>query len=198
MAVNTPLVWMDLEMTGLDPEGGDRIIEMASLITDNNLNILATGPVIAIAQPEEVLLKMDSWNTKTHTGSGLVKRVRESLISEQEAEALTLKFISQHVKKNQSPLCGNSIWQDRRFLAKYMPKLEQYLHYRLIDVSTIKELAKRWNPKVYNNHDKENPHQALLDIQESIGELRHYREHFLILPNFQNPPNLPAQPAESK
>ena len=130
MAVNTPLVWMDLEMTGLNPDhpdGGDRIIEIASVITDNHLNILATGPVLAIFQPEDILLKMDSWNIKTHTGSGLLKRVRESLISEQEAEDLTLKFISQHVKKNQSPLCGNSIWQDRRFLAKYMPKLEQYL-----------------------------------------------------------------------
>ena len=182
MATVTPLVWMDLEMTGLSPEGGDRIIEMATVITDNDLNIIATSESIAISQPEELLAKMDAWNTKTHTKSGLVARVRESVITEAEAERITLKFISQHVKKNQSPLCGNSIWQDRRFLAKYMPTLEQYLHYRLIDVSTLKELAKRWNPKTYNDHSKTSKHEALADIQESIDELKHYRQVFLKMP----------------
>lgn len=183
MAVpSTPLVWMDLEMTGLSPETGDRIIEIATVITDNELNILETGPVIAIFQPEAVLEKMDDWNQKTHKKSGLLDRVRVSDKTEQEAEKLTLDFIMKHVKKSQSPLCGNSVWQDRRFLAKYMPTLEQYLHYRLIDVSTIKELAKRWNPKIYNNHEKSNKHQALSDIQESIDELKHYRAAFLKMP----------------
>ena len=176
---NSHLVWMDLEMTGLDPESGDRIIEIAVIITDSDLNIIATGPVLAIHQEKSLLDKMDAWNTKTHGGSGLVQRVLDSTISEQDAERQILNFIKKYVKKNQSPLCGNSIWQDRRFLAKYMPKLEQYLHYRLIDVSTIKELAKRWAPKIYSDYEKESKHQALADIQASIDELKYYRAAFL-------------------
>ena len=183
MAVPTsPLVWMDLEMTGLDPEGGDRIIEMATIITDTNLNILAEGPVIAVKQPDELLAGMDAWNTKTHNESGLVDRVKQSTVSESDAEQMTLDFIKQHVKKNQSPLCGNSIWQDRRFLAKFMPDLEQYLHYRILDISTIKELAKRWKPEAYKGFEKEGKHEALADILESINELKYYRETFLDLP----------------
>ncbi len=181
-ATVAPMVWMDLEMTGLDPENGDRIIEIATVMTDNDLNILEVGPVLAVFQSEEVLAKMDAWNQKTHGKSGLIERVRASQITEDQAEKMTLEFIAKHVKKNQSPLCGNSIWQDRRFLAKYMPTLEQYLHYRLIDVSTLKELAKRWNPKTYSDHEKISKHQALSDIQESIDELKHYRQVFLKMP----------------
>lgn len=182
MAVpTTPLVWMDLEMTGLDPEGGDRIIEMATVITDTNLNTIAEGPVIAVKQPDSLLDAMDAWNTKTHNNSGLVERVKNSTISEKDAEKLTLEFICKHVKRNQSPLCGNSIWQDRRFLAKFMPTLEQYLHYRILDVSTIKELAKRWKPSVYKDLEKSGKHEALADIIESIEELKHYRDAFLDL-----------------
>lgn len=182
MAVpTTPLVWMDLEMTGLDPEGGDRIIEMATVITDTNLNVIAEGPVIAVNQPDDLLDAMDAWNTKTHTKSGLVERVKNSTISEAQAAQMTLDFIKQHIKEKQSPLCGNSIWQDRRFLAKFMPNLEQYLHYRILDVSTIKELAKRWKPSVYKDLDKSGKHEALADILESIEELKYYRETFLAL-----------------
>lgn len=175
---NEPLVWMDLEMTGLDPER-DAIIEMATLITDSELQVIATGPVIAVHQSEATLALMDDWNVRTHGESGLTQRVRESKISPAEAEAATLAFIEQHVPVNSAPLCGNSIWQDRRFLARYMPTLESYLHYRLIDVSTIKELARRWAPAVYSGFTKTGAHTALADIEESIAELRYYREHFI-------------------
>ena len=174
------LVWMDLEMTGLDPET-DVIIEMATIITDNDLNILGEGPVLAVSQPEEKLAAMDEWNTSHHTKSGLVERVRHSGVSEREAEAQTLAFIEGHLEKNVSPLCGNTIWQDRRFLTRYMPALEAYLHYRNIDVSSIKELVARWRPDLLPGFGKTNQHTALADIRESIEELKYYREHFIRL-----------------
>ncbi|MFP6835266.1 MAG: oligoribonuclease [Pseudomonadales bacterium] len=171
---------MDLEMTGLDPET-DVIIEMATIITDNDLNILGEGPVLAVSQPEEKLAAMDEWNTSHHTKSGLVERVRHSGVSEREAEAQTLAFIEGHLEKNVSPLCGNTIWQDRRFLTRYMPALEAYLHYRNIDVSSIKELVARWRPDLLSGFSKTNQHTALADIRESIEELKYYREHFIRL-----------------
>ncbi|MFJ4154511.1 oligoribonuclease [Pseudomonas sp. NPDC089752] len=172
------LIWIDLEMTGLDPDT-DVIIEMATIVTDSDLNILAEGPVIAIHHSDEVLARMDEWNTRTHGGSGLTQRVRESKISMAEAEAQTLAFLEQWVPKGESPICGNSIGQDRRFLYRYMPALESYFHYRYLDVSTLKILAKRWAPKVADDFKKGSTHLALDDIRESIAELRHYREHFL-------------------
>ncbi len=174
------LVWIDMEMTGLDPER-DRIIEIATIITDTHLNVVAEGPVIAVHQSDAVLDGMDEWNTKTHAETGLVERVRTSGHDEREAERETLKFIKTHVPKNRSPLCGNSICQDRRFLARYMPELESWLHYRNLDVSTLKELARRWAPKIYEGVVKQNTHRALDDIRESIDELRHYREYLMIL-----------------
>lgn len=174
------LVWLDLEMTGLVPER-DVILEMATIITDQNLNVLAEGPVIAIHQPDAVLNAMDEWNTKQHGGSGLVERVKNSTISTREAEKITLEFIRQWVPKRKSPLCGNSIGQDRRFLARYMPEFEEYLHYRNVDVSTIKELAQRWRPTVLEGFSKKGSHLALDDIRDSIAELRHYRENFFKL-----------------
>lgn len=172
------LIWIDLEMTGLDPEK-DRIIEMATIVTDSDLNLVAEGPVFAIHQSDVLLHSMDEWNTEQHNGSGLVARVRESEVSEQAAEAATLKFLLQHTISGKSPLCGNSIWQDRRFLARYMPTLEKHFHYRLIDVSTLKELAQRWVPKVYGGFQKDSRHLALDDIRDSIEELRYYRQHLL-------------------
>ena len=172
------LVWIDLEMTGLDPEK-ERIIEIATIITDEELNIVAEGPVIAIRQSDELLAKMDEWNTRTHNETGLVERVRHSSYNEGLAEDRSLEFIQRFVTRNRSPLCGNSICQDRRFLARYMPRLEAYLHYRNLDVSSLKELARRWAPTVYNGVTKRNTHKALEDIRESIDELRYYREHFL-------------------
>ena len=172
------LIWIDLEMTGLDPER-DRIIEMATIITDSDLNVLAEGPVIAVHQSDETLSGMDEWNTRTHGQSGLTQRVRDSRISEAEAQAQTLAFIEQWVPKGKSPICGNSIGQDRRFLVRYMPQLEEYFHYRNLDVSTLKELASRWAPAVRDSFVKTGTHQAMDDIRESIAELRHYREHFL-------------------
>lgn len=172
------LVWMDLEMTGLEP---DRhvIIEMATLITDGDLNILAEGPELAVRQSELLLQDMDEWNVSHHTNSGLLERVRgQESVSQLEAEALTLAFLEQHLEKNTAPLCGNSIWQDRRFLARHMPTLESYFHYRIVDVSTVKELARRWNPDVLKRVTKKNEHLALADIKESIQELQVYREHF--------------------
>lgn len=180
MSQNDNLVWMDLEMTGLDPER-DVIIEMATIITDGHLNIIAEGPVIAVHQPDIVLAAMDEWNTKTHGQSGLVDRVKASTIDARMAEQMTLAFIQQHVKAGVSPLCGNSIHQDRRFLVKYMPQLEAYMHYRNIDVSTLKELAKRWKPDVVSSFKKSGSHQALDDIRESIAETVHYRTYFLAL-----------------
>lgn len=169
------LVWLDLEMTGLEPDR-DRIIEIATIVTDKDLNVLAEGPVLAIHQSDDLLNNMDKWCTKTHQKSGLTDRVRTSSIDEVRAEKETLKFLRKYLKKGQSPLCGNSIHQDRRFLERYMPKLDQFFHYRLIDVSTLKELAKRWAPELEKNFKKHNKHQALEDIKESIEELKYYRE----------------------
>ena len=174
------LVWMDLEMTGLDPEH-DRIIEIATIITNSNLEVVAEGPVFAIKQPQELFDGMDDWNQTHHSQSGLLDRIEAEGVQELEAEAMTLAFIESHVEKGTAPLCGNTIWQDRRFLTRYMPTLESYLHYRMIDVSSVKELAKRWRPDVANSFSKKNEHTALADIRESIGELRHYREHFFML-----------------
>ena len=165
-------------MTGLNPDK-DRIIEIATVVTDSNLNILAEGPVFAIHQANELIDGMDEWNTKQHNGSGLVMRVQESCIDEKKAEMSTLEFLKQYIPAGKSPMCGNSVWQDRRFLARFMPELESYFHYRLIDVSTLKELALRWAPKIYNGVQKESRHLALDDIRDSIAELRYYREHLL-------------------
>ena len=172
------LIWIDLEMTGLDPDK-DQIIEMATIITDSQLNVLAEGPVIAIHQSDETLAGMDEWNTRTHGQSGLTQRVRDSRIDVAEAEALTVAFLEEWVPKGASPICGNSIGQDRRFLYRHMPTLEAYFHYRNLDVSTLKILADLWAPAVKNSFLKKGSHQALDDIRESIAELRHYREHFL-------------------
>jgi oligoribonuclease len=172
------LIWIDLEMTGLNPES-DLIIEIATVVTDKDLNILARGPVLAVHQSDEALGAMDDWNQKHHGQSGLIDRVKASTITESEAERLTIEFLKQWVPENTSPICGNSIGQDRRFLYRYMPKLEAYFHYRNIDVSTLKELASRWAPEVKNGFNKESTHQALDDIIESIEELRYYREHFI-------------------
>ena len=172
------LIWIDLEMTGLDPDK-DQIIEMATIITDSQLNVLAEGPVIAIHHGDEILAGMDEWNTRTHGQSGLTQRVRESRIETAEAEALTLAFLEEWVPKGTSPICGNSIGQDRRFLYRHMPTLEAYFHYRNLDVSTLKILADLWAPAVKNSFQKKGSHQALDDIRESIAELRHYREHFI-------------------
>ena len=169
------LVWIDLEMTGLDTQT-DRIIEIATIVTDARLNILAEGPVLAIHQPDEVLACMDEWNTTQHTGSGLTRRVRESHLDEAQAERLTLEFLSDHVPANASPMCGNSICQDRRFLARCMPELERYFHYRNLDVSTLKELAVRWAPEVARGFVKQSTHLALDDVRDSIRELQYYRE----------------------
>jgi oligoribonuclease len=165
-------------MTGLNPDS-DLIIEIATVVTDKDLNILAQGPVLAVHQSDEALAAMDDWNQKHHGQSGLIDRVKASTIKEAEAERLTIEFLKQWVPENTSPICGNSIGQDRRFLYRYMPKLEAYFHYRNIDVSTLKELAARWAPEVKNGFNKESSHQALDDIIESIEELRYYREHFI-------------------
>jgi oligoribonuclease len=179
MAANgSNLIWVDLEMTGLNPDK-DRIIEMATIVTDTHLNLLAEGPVLAIHQPDTLLAQMDEWNTTHHTSSGLVDRVRASKIDEATAQAQTLEFIKKYVTAGKSPMCGNSVWQDRRFLARYMPELEQYFHYRLIDVSTLKELALRWAPEIYDGVKKEAKHLALDDIRESVQELRYYRDKLL-------------------
>jgi oligoribonuclease len=174
---NQPLVWMDLEMTGLDPEK-EGIIELATIITDSHLNIIAQGPVIAVSQSIDLLSNMDEWNTRTHNASGLVQRVLDSTVTLAEAEQMTLSFIELYVKKGTSPLCGNSIHQDRRFLVKYMSTLERHFHYRNIDVSTVKELAQRWKPELLKGLTKKGTHQALDDIIESIEELKYFREHF--------------------
>ena len=172
------LIWIDLEMTGLNPDT-DLIIEIATVITDKNLNILAQGPVLAVHQTNEVLAAMDDWNQTHHGQSGLINRVKASTINNAEAEQLTIEFLKRWVPENTSPICGNSIGQDRRFLYRHMPKLEAYFHYRSIDVSTLKELAARWAPKIKDGFNKESTHQALDDIIESIEELRYYREHFI-------------------
>ncbi len=168
------LIWIDLEMTGLDPKQ-HKIIEIASIVTDSELNILAEGPVIAIHQNEEELNKMDDWCTNTHTASGLVKRVQESTFNEDDAVRMTIEFLEKYVPKGVSPICGNSIGQDRRFLYDHMPVLEEYFHYRYVDVSTIKELVARWKPEIKDGFQKKGVHLALDDIKESIEELRYYR-----------------------
>jgi len=172
------LVWLDLEMTGLDPER-HVILEIATIVTDSELNILAEGPVIAIHQADSELAKMDDWCTQTHGQSGLTERVRQSQISTPEAEQQTLNFLQHWVKSGESPLCGNSIGQDRRFLVRYMPRLENYFHYRNLDVSTLKILAGLWAPEVKDSLQKQGTHRALDDIRESIAELIHYRKHLL-------------------
>ncbi|OZI15131.1 oligoribonuclease [Sodalis-like symbiont of Philaenus spumarius] len=174
------LIWIDLEMTGLDPER-DRIIEIATLVTDANLAILAEGPVLAIYQTDAQLALMDDWNVRTHTASGLVDRVRQSALDEEAAVAQTLAFLADWVPAGKSPICGNSIGQDRRFLFRYMPALEVYFHYRYLDVSTLKELVRRWKPDILSGLKKNNTHQALDDIRESVAELTYYREHFIRL-----------------
>lgn len=172
------LIWIDLEMTGLEPDR-DRIIEIATIVTDAQLNLLAEGPVLAIHQSEPVLAAMDEWNQTHHGQSGLIQRVRDSRLDEAAAAAQTLAFLQQYLEPRQSPMCGNSICQDRRFLARYMPQLEEFFHYRNLDVSTLKELARRWYPEVFEGLQKAGTHQALDDIRESIEELRYYRSHLL-------------------
>ena len=172
------LIWIDLEMTGLEPKT-DVIIEIATIVTDSDLNVLAEGPTLAIHQPDEVLDSMDEWCTNQHGKSGLTQRVKDSKVTEAEAEQQTIEFLKQYVEAGASPMCGNSIGQDRRFLDKYMPELEAFFHYRNLDVSTLKELAKRWSPEVAAGVVKKGSHLALDDIKDSIEELKHYREHFI-------------------
>ncbi len=172
------LIWIDLEMTGLDPEK-ERIIEIATIVTDSQLNTLAEGPVIAIHQSNELMNSMDEWCTKTHGENGLTTRVKESTISERDAEQKTIEFLAQYIDKGCSPICGNTIGQDRRFLVKYMPELEAFFHYRNLDVSTLKELVKRWKPEIQSGLNKKGTHLALDDIRDSIEELKYYREHFI-------------------
>lgn len=172
------LIWIDLEMTGLDPDN-DVIIEIATIVTDSDLNVLAEGPVLAVHHGDAVLAGMDEWNTRTHGESGLTQRVRESTIDSAQAEAMTIAFLEQWVPAGKSPICGNSIGQDRRFLYRHMPQLEAFFHYRYLDVSTLKILAERWAPQVKESFQKKGTHQALDDIRESIAELRHYRQYLL-------------------
>ncbi len=172
------LVWVDMEMTGLEPDT-DRIIEVAVVVTDSELNVLAEGPVFAIHQPDEILDGMDAWNKGTHGRSGLIERVKASTVSEAEAEAELIQFLKKYVPSGKSPMCGNSICQDRRFMVRGMPKLEAFFHYRNLDVSTLKELCKRWKPEVAGGFKKHQKHTALADIIESIEELRYYRQHFI-------------------
>jgi len=175
------LIWIDLEMTGLDTTS-DYIIEIATIVTDSELNIIGEGPELAIHQNNEILAKMDEWNTKQHGRSGLIERVRETALTCAMAEKLTLEFLAPFVSAGRSPMCGNSICQDRRFLHRHMPQLEQFFHYRHIDVSTVKELAKHWLPDIVKGFKKEAKHRAMEDIRESIAELKYYREHFFIKP----------------
>jgi oligoribonuclease len=179
MSKQDNLIWIDLEMTGLYPET-DVIIEIATIVTDKDLNFIAEGPELAIHQSVETMAAMDEWNTNQHGGSGLTQRVKQSPISTRDAELATIEFLQQHVDKGASPICGNSIGQDRRFLVKYMPELEDYFHYRNLDVSTIKELAKRWRPAALDGFDKKGSHLALDDVKDSIAELAHYRKTFFI------------------
>jgi len=174
------LVWVDMEMTGLEPDS-DRIIEVAVVVTDMHLNILAEGPVFAIHQSDETLDKMDAWNKGTHGRSGLIERVKASTVTEEEAQVALIAFLKAYVPAGKSPMCGNTICQDRRFMARGMPKLEAFFHYRNLDVSTLKELCKRWKPEIVGGFKKHQKHTALADIIESIEELRYYREHFIKL-----------------
>ncbi|WP_066018420.1 oligoribonuclease [Endozoicomonas atrinae] len=178
MAKSDNLIWIDLEMTGLDPVN-DRILEIATIVTDGQLNILEEGPVLAVHQSNEVLDAMNEWCVNTHGATGLTDRVRASTISERQAEQITLDFLRKHVDQGISPMCGNSIGQDRRFLWRYMSELNDYFHYRNIDVSTLKELARRWKPELLTQFSKKGTHLALEDIRESIDELRFYRQHFI-------------------
>ena len=172
------LIWIDLEMTGLDPDT-DVIIEIATIVTDAQLNVLAEGPVFAVHQSDAALAAMDEWNTRQHGGCGLTQRVKESSTSAEAAEAATIAFLSQWVPKGKSPMCGNSICQDRRFLVRGMPELERFFHYRNLDVSTVKELARRWAPEVLAGVKKSSSHLAMDDIRDSIAELQHYRKEFI-------------------
>ena len=178
MNKKTNLIWIDLEMTGLIPES-DVIIEIATVVTDANLNVIEEGPSLAIHQNSDLLDGMDDWNTNQHNQSGLVQRVIESKVSTAEAESQTLNFLIKYVDQGASPMCGNSICQDRRFLYNYMPKLEKFFHYRHIDVSTLKELAVRWKPSIISSTYKKSRHLALSDVYDSIDELKHYKEHFI-------------------
>ncbi len=173
------LVWLDMEMTGLDPDN-DRIIEIAVVVTNSTLENAVEGPVLAIHQSEETLAKMDAWNQSTHGRSGLIDRVRASTVTEADATAQIKAFLAQYVSPGKSPMCGNSICQDRRFMARWMPELESFFHYRNLDVSTLKELCRRWQPAIYKGFQKRAMHTALADIHESIDELKYYREHFLV------------------
>jgi oligoribonuclease len=174
------LVWIDMEMTGLNPDT-DRIIEVAIVVTDSNLETVAEAPVLVVHQPDEILDGMDSWNKSTHGKSGLIEKVKASLLDEVAVEAQMVAFMKEHVPARTSPMCGNSICQDRRFMARWMPAFEDYFHYRNLDVSTLKELVKRWKPEVAQGMKKHGKHEALADIYESIAEMKHYREHFLKL-----------------
>jgi len=180
LKVHHNLVWIDLEMTGLDLER-ERIIEIATIVTDSNLNVLSEGPVLAISQGQVFLDEMDEWNQTHHSRSGLLDRIEKEGVGEREAEAMTLSFINEFVLQGEATLCGNSVCQDRRFLNRYMPTLESFLHYRNIDVSSIKELSKRWRPDLQDLIKKKGSHSALLDIRESIEELKVYRDHFFVL-----------------
>jgi len=173
------LVWLDMEMTGLDPDN-DRIIEIAVVVTNSTLEIMVEGPVFAIHQSDATLAKMDDWNKTTHGRSGLIDRVRASTVTEADAAAQLQAFLAQHVPPGKSPMCGNSICQDRRFMARWMPDLERFFHYRNLDVSTLKELCRRWQPAIYKGFQKRAMHTALADIHESIDELKYYRKHFLV------------------
>ncbi|WP_343595530.1 oligoribonuclease [Acinetobacter sp.] len=175
----TRLIWIDLEMTGLDTDN-DQIIEIATIITDDNLNVLAEGPVLAIHQNDQIINGMDEWNTRQHGQSGLINRVRRSQLTARDAEVQTLEFLKKWVTAKASPMCGNSICQDRRFMHRLMPELEQFFHYRNLDVSSVKELAKRWRPEIMSGLKKEASHLALDDIRDSIRELKYYREYFFI------------------
>jgi oligoribonuclease len=171
------LIWIDMEMTGLDPEV-DLVLEVAVIVTDSDLNIVAEGPLVTVFQSDEVLNGMDEWNTTHHTRSGLVERVRKEGVSLPEAEDQLLNFLKSHVDAKTSPLCGNSVGQDRRFMVKYLPRFEDYFHYRILDVSTIKELARRWRPEIHDGVIKKGEHRALEDVRESIEELKYYRDNF--------------------
>ena len=179
MALNeNHLVWLDMEMTGLDPEK-ERIIEVAVVVTDAQLEVVAEGPVLVVHQADELLDGMDNWNKATHGRSGLIDKVKASSLTEAQAEDILLAFLGQYVPAGKSPLCGNTIGQDRRFMVRYMPRLEAFFHYRNLDVSTLKELCRRWKPEIYKGFEKKSRHEALADIYESIDELKYYREHFL-------------------
>lgn len=184
MKDNNNLIWIDLEMTGLEPDK-ERIIEIATVVTDSQLNILAEGPVIAVHQDRSLLAAMDEWNTRQHNQSGLVKRVLESKIGEMQAQKMTIDFLKRYLDAGKSPMCGNSICQDRRFLYRYMPELAAFFHYRNLDVSTLKELVKRWRPQLMAGAIKDSKHLALDDIKDSINELIYYRQHFINLTDTQ-------------